>query len=418
MILPDSFIGELETVLGDDTEKYLNEFNKMPYRGISVNHLKTDPDTLLPLLPFAAEPSPFYSSGYYIPPGTEGIGALALHHAGAFYVQEPSASCAAELLDPRPGDRVLDLCAAPGGKSAQLASLLGGSGLIWSNEPIKSRARILLSNSERMGAPCSGEGMFRKNNEAVSQWSREQVLSCAERQLSILKNAVLALREGGVLVYSTCTFSPEENEMTVEKLLEECPQLEPYDLEISFGRPTAYKNAVRITPMEGGEGHFAARFRKKGNAVPNDLPRGRFTPPSREQKKLIDGFLNDIFVRVPDYVPEVMGSSVFLRPSGLEGLKAPGIIRSGIYAGEIVKGRIEPAHSLFTTAEPADLRRVLHLGCSDPDAGKYLSGQEIDWGGEKGYTAVAIEGMITGFGKCSGGRLKNKYPKGLREFPE
>lgn len=446
MNLPSEFLGELKTVLGSDTEKYISAFNEPCFRGISINRLKTSPEKLLPLLDFETKKSPFYSDGYYIPSALEGIGNSPLHHAGAFYVQEPSASSAVELLEIEKGDHVLDLCAAPGGKSAQIASLLGGSGLIWSNEPVKNRAKILLSNHERMGipngivsfrypdvlcpklkgffdkvlvdAPCSGEGMFRKNPDAILEWSREYVIACANRQLSILISAAECVRDGGILVYSTCTFSPEENEMTAQRFLEACPEFEPSDINEPFGRTTGLKNAVRITPLEGGEGHFAARFRKKGNA-----PRTVFSVPksakkpqkfSKDLQKLIDGFIDDIFKTAPEAAIEVFGNCVYFRPDGFPDLKGLCILRHGVFVGEIIKNRIEPAHSLFVTARPENLGRVLDLNIDDPRVNDFIKGMEIECDGDKGYTAVAVEGMILGFGKCSGGRLKNKYPKGLR----
>lgn len=442
MILPNDFLNEIKNILGDDTDKYLSSFNEPPYRGISINRLKTTPECLIPLLDFETKKSPFYSDGYYISSDVTGIGSSPLHHAGGFYVQEPSASSAVELLDIQRGDYVLDLCAAPGGKSAQIASLLGGSGLIWSNEPVKKRANILLSNHERMGisngivsfryphelcpglegcfdkvlvdAPCSGEGMFRKNPEAVKEWSRAHVISCADRQLEILKSAVTALREGGILVYSTCTFSPEENEINVERFLEACPEMEAYDIDRHFGRDTGLKNAVRITPLEGGEGHFAARFRKKGDSPRNSFKRNKTQSIQKVTKKIIENFLEDIFVTPPDGDIEIFRSSVYLRPKNTAVPEGLLILRNGIYVGEIINNRIEPSHSLFVTADPSKLRRVLDLKLDDPRVMQYLSGMEIDCETEKGYTAVAIEGMITGFGKCSSSRLKNKYPKGLR----
>lgn len=445
MNLPIDFLEELRCVLGSDTEKYTALFSQPPFRGISVNRLKTDPEKLIPLLDFEVKKSPFYADGYYIPYDTVGIGNSPLHHAGAFYVQEPSASSAVELLEIQKGDYVLDLCAAPGGKSAQIASLLGGSGLIWSNEPIKSRAKILLSNHERMGipngivssdypdelcpklegffdkvlvdAPCSGEGMFRKNNDAIMEWNREHVLSCAQRQLSILKLAVSALRKGGILVYSTCTFSPEENEMTVKRFLECCPEMEPYEINHPFGRSTDCSNAVRITPLEGGEGHFAARFRKKGNECRASFSPVRYEKMSKELQKLTENFISEIFVNPPDMDIDVFRSGVYLRHKNIPLFHGLCILRNGIYAGEIIKKRIEPSHSLFVTAKPENIRRVLNLQKDDPRTADFLCGMEIDCDGEKGYTAVAVEGMITGFGKCSGGRLKNKYPKGLRNNP-
>ena len=446
MNLPTEFLEELKTVFASDTEKYISAFNDPCFRGISINRLKTSPEKILPLLDFAINKSPFYCDGYYIPSDLEGIGNSPLHHAGAFYVQEPSASSAVGLLEIQKGDHVLDLCAAPGGKSAQIASLLNGSGMIWSNEPIKNRAKILLSNHERMGipngvvsscypdvlcpklkgffdkvlvdAPCSGEGMFRKNPDAILEWSREHVISCANRQLSILISASECVREGGILVYSTCTFSPEENELTAEHFLDACPDFEPYDINESFGRTTQLKNAVRITPLEGGEGHFAARFRKKGNAprTVSHFSKSLKKPQklSKDLQKLTEAFLDDIFISRPDMNTEVFGNSVFLRSKELPDTEGLAILRKGIYAGEIIKNRIEPAHSLFVTARPENLTRVLDLNIDDPRVNEFIKGLEIKCEGEKGYTAVAVEGMILGFGKCSGGRLKNKYPKGLR----
>ena len=440
--LPSEYKSEIRRILKDDADRYFELFDSAPFRGISVNRLKITPEKLLPLLPFEATLSPFYADGFYIPSDAEGIGRHALHHAGAFYVQEPSASCAAGLLGIEEGDRVLDLCAAPGGKSSQIASLLGGTGLIWSNEVVKNRAGVLLSNFERMGiysgvvssarpdvlcsalegwfdrvlvdAPCSGEGMFRKDNSAVNEWSREHVCACAVRQLEILKSAVLALREGGVLVYSTCTFSEEENEMTVSRLLEECPELEPYDISEPFGRRTSLANAARITPLEGGEGHFAARFKKRGNS-----PRREFTSPARRGKQsdcesLGEEMLKDIFVDLPSGRRMCIGDKFYIVPEGLPELSGLGMIRAGVLAGEMHGRRMEPAHSLFTCAKPSSLKRTIELSSSSPECAAFLHGEEIDCSGEPGYTGVVIDGMTTGFGKCSGGRLKNKYPKGLR----
>ncbi len=442
MQLPVEFTEQLRAVIGEDTDRYFAMYNDPPFRGISINRLKTTPEKLLPLLDIPTRQSPFYKDSYYIQSEVEGLGNTPLHMAGGFYIQEPSAASAVSLLEISEGDHVLDLCAAPGGKSAQIASLLGGSGLIWSNEPVRSRAMILLSNHERMGisngvvssaypdvlcpalegcfdkvlvdAPCSGEGMFRKNPDAVKEWSIEHTAACALRQLAILKSAAQALRAGGTLVYSTCTFNAEENERTVERFLAECPEFEAYAIEDPFGRATEFDNAVRITPLEGGEGHFAARFRKKGNESRRPFRSGRPVSMPRQQKDIAKRFLEDIFLEMPEMTPEFRGKDLMLYPAVLSGIKAPGIIRCGVLAGELIRDRIEPAHALFVTSRPEQLRRVMELPPDSAELNEFLSGMEIGCTGAPGYTAVSTAGMILGFGKCSTSRLKNKYPKGLR----
>ena len=437
--LPKDYAAEVAPLFGDDLSAYEASFGGEVFRGISVNRLKITPGELLPLLPFAVVKSPFYRDGYYISCEEQGVGRLPLHHAGAFYVQEPSASSAVSLLDPRPGDRVLDLCAAPGGKSAQIASCLGGTGLLWSNEVVRSRAQILLSNFERMGvrsgvvsslypevlcgklcgffdkvlvdAPCSGEGMFRKNPEAIAEWSREHVLACAKRQLSILDSAAMAVREGGVLVYSTCTFSPEENEGVVEAFLARHEEFEPAELPVHFGRSTALPCALRITPFEGGEGHFAALLRKKGDAAPFAVP--AVSVPDKKTGPA-EAALSEIFRELPPGRLRLFGDKLCLLPELYPESAGLNVIRAGVPVGEWKKNRLEPAHGLFTAFSPEAFCRVLALEGDDPRVEAFLRGFEIDCDGEKGWTAVSCCGMVMGFGKCSGGRLKNKYPKGLR----
>ena len=221
-------------MLGGEYEAFRAEYEKPHRRGVRLNTLKCDAETLARTLPFPLAPTPFSPLSYYAPEAVR-MASLPLYHAGAFYSQEPSASSAVTLLDPQPGEKVLDLCAAPGGKSTQIAALTGDCGLLWSNEVVRSRASALASNLERMGvknavvssvypevlaqklegyfdrvlvdAPCSGEGMFRRDPQAIAEWSPAHVEACAARQLAILGSAARCVREGGVLVYSTCTFS-------------------------------------------------------------------------------------------------------------------------------------------------------------------------------------------------------------------
>ena len=427
--LPDEFSEEMKQILGKDYTIYEQLTDKEAFRGISLNRLKADNTDILP---FDTEKCPFYRDGYYISCDEKGIGNTPLHHAGAFYVQEPSAMSAVTLLDVQKNDKILDLCAAPGGKSAQIASCLRNTGLLWSNEVVKNRSQILLSNFERMGiskgvvsscypdilcrklegffdrvlvdAPCSGEGMFRKNPDAVKEWSREHVLSCAERQLSILNSAAYAVKSGGTLVYSTCTFSYEENEGVIKRFLAENPDFEMCDVSEHFGRKTELPCAVRITPIEKGEGHFAAKLHKKGESISETF--------HQNIKGDIPKELEDIFFEIPKGNYITMNDKLYIMPENIPDIKGLGVIRAGILAGEFIKNRFEPSHALFMSAKAENLKRVLSL--DDKQIKEFLHGMETDSNCSNGYTAVTYQGIITGFGKTSNGRLKNKYPKGLR----
>lgn len=434
------FLYKMEALLGDKFPEFLKFYNSdICFRGLRVNTLKCSVDKLKKLIDFELKPTPFCSQGFYLPQSIKSIGNSPLHHAGAFYVQEPSATSAVTMLDVQEGDKVLDLCAAPGGKSTQIAAVLNGKSLLWSNEIVKNRAMILLSNIERMGvknavisnchpellcnslrgyfdrvlvdAPCSGEGMFRKNSEAEAQWSQEHVESCAARQLQILNSAKYALKENGVLVYSTCTFSVEENEGVITKFLKENPDFVLEDSGVSFGE-ASMEYARRIFPMNGGEGHFAARLRKTSATVA--VP--AVNTATKKVPQTVEDFCNQTFINKPfgDNI-EMIGDKAYAVPDELPDISRLTVLRKGVLLGEIKKNRFEPHHSAFMAAKPEECSRVVDLKLDSNDIKRFLHGEEIDCSPEfKGYTAVAVEGIVTGFGKASGGRLKNKYPKGLR----
>ncbi len=428
----------MQALLGSEYEAFLQFYNGENFRGLRVNTLKCTADKLAAALDFSLVPTPFCPDGYYIPEGVSAPGNHPLHHAGAFYVQEPSATSAVEMLGAEPGDCVLDLCAAPGGKSTQIGAKLQNSGLLWSNEIVRNRANILLSNMERMGvrnavvsnchpeqlcaalagqfdkvlvdAPCSGEGMFRKNSAARTEWSEEHVKSCAARQLHILNSAKQALKPGGVLVYSTCTFSQEENEGVITRFLEENPDFAPEDAGVSFGRP-ALQMARRIFPMDGGEGHFAARLRRQGTLLYTN-----YTAVAEKPDESLLRFYESLFPNRPfgDRVT-VRNNKIIILPENYREIKGLPVLRAGVLLGEIVRGRMEPHHSAFMAAKPEDCARCIDLPCDSAAIRAFLHGEEIDAPpGCKGYTAVSVDGVTVGFGKASGGRLKNKYPKGLR----
>lgn len=441
MELPQSFLDRMKAMLGKEYEAFLACMDRPAKKGIRLNSLKCNWDILEKSLSCKLSPTPFSPLCRY-GEGLEKPGLLPAHHAGMFYSQEPSASSAVTALDPQPGEKILDLCAAPGGKSTQIAGLLQGRGLLWANEIVKSRAMILLSNLERMGAqnvvisscypqklcealrgyfdrvlvdaPCSGEGMFRRDPAAVGEWTPESPAACAQRQQAILDSAALAVREGGILVYSTCTFSTEENEGTVQAFLEHHPEFEPVPIEAEFGRPALDgSSARRIFPMDGGEGHFVAKLRRTGEN-PCRVKAASFSA-LREKKQAEEFFESLFFGPCPQRLAS-FGEKLLLLPEELPALGGLGVLRAGVELGEQRGKRIEPAHGLFMSRKKEECRRGLNFPSDSPTLAAFLRGEEIDCE-ETGYTAVCINGVVTGFGKASGGRLKNRYPKGLRNTP-
>lgn len=435
MKLPIQFLEKMKNYLGCGYEAFIECFSRPPVKGIRVNPLKSDADTVKKVIECVQ--SPFSPLSYYINADVK-VGRMPLHAAGAFYAQEPSASSPVTVLNPEPGDKVLDMCAAPGGKSTQIAALLRGEGLLWSNEAIRSRANILLSNIERMGvrnavvssaypdaiekglagyfdkvlvdAPCSGEGMFRKNPEAVAEWSEEHVLSCAARQLAILNCAAGCVREGGVLVYSTCTFSLEENEGVAADFLKGNPDFEQAAISVSFGRPGTDGKSLRILPMDGGEGHFVAKFIRigKNNQYPDTYRPDTVKDTGSAAELYTQVFKNSVYGRI-----ETVGERFVILPAELPVLKNLGVIRAGVMLGESAGKRIEPHHALFMAHRPEECRNNINLEDNAPELRQFLHGEEIPCDA-KGYTGVSVSGITLGFGKASGGMLKNKYPKGLR----
>ncbi|MEE0266136.1 MAG: RsmB/NOP family class I SAM-dependent RNA methyltransferase [Acutalibacteraceae bacterium] len=445
-LLPEKFLQRMKIMLKDDYEDFLAEYKNKPYKGLRVNTLKCSVEKLKDLLEVKLTESPFSPLSFYITDDVK-LGNNPLHHCGAFYLQEPSASSAVTALDVQKHDRVLDLCAAPGGKSTQIAALLDGTGLIWSNEIVKKRAQILLSNMERMGvknsvvssmspdllcpnlvgyfdkvlvdAPCSGEGMFRKDEAAITEWTAEHTKSCMERQLQILESAKLCLKQGGTLVYSTCTFSEYENEEAIKSFLKANPDFTLVDCGTSYGRGGIdMPQARRIYPMDGGEGHFVAKLIKEGESGYT----ADFYSVQKQNKATADiiSQAKKLFAEITTSadIPEftVVNDKVIIMPESMPDINGCGVLRCGILFGEVKKNRIEPAHNFFTANKSEYFRNAVDLDVNSPEANAYLLGEEITVDDSlKGYTAVCINGITLGFGKCSNGQLKNKYPKGLRK---
>ena len=465
--LPEGFCRRMDRLFCADAGAFWAGYEAPVRRGLRVNTLKTTVGALRAVFPLPLRPLPFAQEGFAVE-GDFRAGADPLHHAGAYYMQEPSAMAAVAVLAPRPGERILDLCAAPGGKSTQIAAALQGQGLLWSNEYVRGRAQILAQNLERCGvrnavvsnapapllgerlagwfdgvlvdAPCSGEGMFRKEPEALSGWSEDNIRMCAARQQEILDAAARAVRPGGRLVYSTCTFAPEENECAVARFLRRHPEFQLEPVETAFGCPGFDWERVagfdpgaqgqglplsfcrRILPGQGGEGHFIARLRRKEEEPPAPVPPYVYDAHDTN-RNMADELYAECMSDVPQGVFQTVGRQVRLLPEGLPDMSGLHVLAAGVAAAEVCRNRLEPCHGLFMAARAADCRRVVDLELADPRLAAFLRGEELEIEGEPGWTAVCAAGVVTGFGKASARQrgtgtmfLKNRYPKGLRTW--
>ena len=516
-VLPAVFSDKMCQILGDEYRDFTAACCDAPLRALRVNPLKrlkrssggqADPaacaaSQIRACFPDASfKPVPWCPEGFYYEESeTFRPGRSPYHAAGVYYIQEPSAMTAAVCLGARPGEMILDLCAAPGGKSTQTAAAMQGEGLLIANEIMPSRAKTLSENIERMGirnavvtnesprrladawstrfdrilvdAPCSGEGMFRKNPDAVSEWSPEAVSFCAQRQDEILACAAGMLVPGGTIVYSTCTFSPEENEGTLTRFLNTHPDFciaaPPFsDVQrsafgFSSGRPDLYpsapeeiRHAIRIYPHRAkGEGHFIAVLKKSGersvgsaaasaasqsctrpaaghkkSRKPGARTRAKGSRPASEkytsaaalQDDLYDicpGFLSDTEPRpLPAPLPAerltAFGDQFYLLPEQTPDLTGIRVLRPGLHLGTIKKSRFEPAHAL---ALALSAEQAAHSFDLMPDqAAAWIAGQTVSVPPEtpSGWALITAGGYSLGWGKCAGGVMKNHYPKGLR----
>ena len=423
--LPVSFLDRMRRQLGDEFPAFLDAMDKSPVRGIRYNPLKP---AGINVYRFPDQQVPWEKNGRYLPEN-ESPGATVWHEAGLFYLQDPGAMIPVNVLDPHPGERILDLCAAPGGKSTQIGAAMHGEGMLVCNEPVPKRAQILSRNLERMGirnaaaicampdllaekwpegfdavladVPCSGEGMFRRNPASMAEWSPEQAAGCAERQQEILNQATRLVRPGGRLVYSTCTFNPAENEDNVVRFLHDHADWEKESFHLpevdgEEGMFTCYPHRTR------GEGQFTALLRRKGSR-PADIPNDTSLPrPGKAQKEMIKQILPDL--------PEpthIIGNTMTYFPEcpDLSGIR---VLRLGLHLAEIRGKHPVPDHaSAFYAAE-----RIQRTELSPEETLRYMSGEEVG-GKENGWTVVCCMGIPLGWGKGSNGAIKNHYPKGL-----
>lgn len=459
MNLPIEFEKKMKAFLGNEWDDFLYSYDNNRFQALRFNTLKVQsPEErmrILKVLGISSDKRVSWADEAYYFDENVRPGKHPYHEMGLYYIQEPSAMSAAALLAPKPGMRVLDLCAAPGGKSTQLATYLGDRGLLVSNEINTQRSRILSQNIERMGiknaivtnedsfvlashfpgffnaiqvdAPCSGEGMFRKLPEAIEQWSPENVAICAARQKEILDNAAVMLKPGGTIVYSTCTFSKEENENVIEYFLERHPDFTLEEME-------------RFWPHKvDGEGHFVAKLVRRGS-VDTDLKADRKTKKNKNSKnrknktkpaltkenmKLLSEFLDetiseDVAAWIKNSRLVMFGEQLYRLPDMEVDIKGLKVQRAGLHIGEFKKQRFEPSHSLALALKLNDAKNLVKLTCDNPQTIGFFNGQSVVLSDEqaaeckKGWALVCVDGYTAGWGKVNGTQVKNHYPKGLR----
>jgi NOL1/NOP2/sun family putative RNA methylase len=459
-VLPKAFLTKMQTFLGDEFAAFEASFQQPRVNSLRLNPLKLEPLELMQHFQ-NLESVPWCNLGFYVPFEAR-AGAHVLHALGVYYVQEASAMAVASILEPQPGERVLDLCAAPGGKSTHLASLMQGQGLLVSNEIVNSRARILAENLERLGlpavvmnedparlaaawgsyfdrvlvdAPCSGEGMFRKNPDAALEWSEASVLACSHRQTEILRSAAQLLKPGGTMVYSTCTFSIEENENVIEQFLEEHSEFElenifniehvgdglrpspTTDWGFDFGRDPDGFTARLWAHKLRGEGHFIAKLRKmSADDTSTELELEAFAQPfeTKLEQKLWTEFSSKC--NVPEGNFAVFRGEVQLITDETPSLERLKVVRAGIPMATLKSGRLEPHHALSHWYPRGSTQiPVLDLELGDPRIQQFLRGETISAEGVAGWVLVRVLGLGLGWGKRVGNTIKNHYPKHLRD---
>ncbi|MGI6606628.1 MAG: RsmF rRNA methyltransferase first C-terminal domain-containing protein [Peptococcia bacterium] len=474
MRLPEKFTAEMKSLLADEWVPFYQAWEEgVPYQGLRVNTLKISCADFLARTGFALKPVPWTTDGFYLC-GEERPAKHPYYQAGIYYLQEPSAMSPAACLGVKPGDKVLDLCAAPGGKSTQLAAALQGKGLLVSNDNSAERVKALVWNLEHWGAtnavvtneeparlaevfpaffdkilvdaPCSGEGMFRKDPRAVKSWSTYNSELCSAMQKDILAQAVRMLKPGGRIVYSTCTFSVRENEEVMAHFLAEHPDFVLGDLPLDFGWEAGFlvsgrtDKTRRLWPHKvKGEGHFLAMLEQtqtqhqlqteqqepqaqEQQPQPQQQPR---TLQTRAQKQkdafmaeavpeAVASFLAENLFAPPEGTFRQMGQYVYLVPAELPELTGLKVMRYGWFVGTMDKGRFTPSQALAMGLKSSNAKRRVSLSLSGPEVAKYLKGETLLGEGEKGWTLVCLEEFPLGWAKQTGDYLKNYYPPGWR----
>lgn len=426
--LPQRFLDDMKELLMDEYDDFIKSYDEPKTTGLRVNTLKINKEKLLNLNLYSLKPIPWADEGFYYNEEIDRPGKSPLHEAGAYYLQEPSAMSVVPHLDIKEGDKILDMCAAPGGKSTYILSKLNDTGLLVSNEINPTRIRVLGENLERFGAknciitntdsnnlrkvftgyfdkvvidaPCSGQGMFRKDEVAITDWSYAKVLECQSIQKDIIRDGYDMLKNGGILVYSTCTFAKEENEDVIIEFISEHEDAKLIEMQ-------------RIWPHKAsGEGHFVAKIQKLENEDCNV----KYIKIKNNDKEVKDyrefekKFLN---ISIESRF-DIRGENLYLLPEEHPDTKKLKVLRYGLHLGMLKKNRFEPSHALAHYLKMEDVKNVENFSVQDDKILDYLRGNTIETGKSRGWVLVCVEGIGLGWGKESNGILKNHYPKGLR----
>ena len=445
MNLPEKYEMKMKNLLGNEFDDYLKSFDEKRYYGLRANTLKIQPDILEKKLGFKLEKVKWCKEGFYYSE-EDRPAKHPYYNAGLFYIQEPSAMSTGSIIDIEPGDRVLDLCAAPGGKSTQVGAKLKNKGILVSNDISATRCKALLHNIEAAGisnaiitnetpeklaikfegffnkiivdAPCSGEGMFRKDKDAVKSWEEHKTEICCKMQREILKNAAKMLCKGGVIAYSTCTFAPEEDEGMINEFINENNDFEILEVNKNYGFDRGRSEWVlhgmkeldlcgRLWPHKvKGEGHFLALLKKKGAEESVIMPE---IPPVNEKYladyyDFMDRFMN---IKICDNL-EIHGKSLMRIPLGIN-LKGLRVMRSGLYIGDIKTKRFEPSQGFAMTLKKEDVKYSVDFSLEDIGLIRYLKGESFEIKANDGWNLICVDGFPLGWGKVQKGRLKNKY---------
>ncbi len=451
MFLPEKFTEKMKKLLQDEYEAYIQSFEEPRYYGLRVNTGKIQTEQLKSKVPFQLTPIPWCKEGFYFEQDDR-PSKHPYYYAGLYYIQEPSAMAPGAILDIQPQDRVLDLCAAPGGKSTQLAAKLKGQGVLVSNDISTGRVKALLKNIELAGitnaiitnetperlsqrflgyfdkilidAPCSGEGMFRKEPTMIKSWEQYGSANCCRMQRDILHEAAKMLCHGGMLLYSTCTFSPEENEGMIGEFLDANRDFDvipiPKEHGLTPGRPdfieerAELQGCARLWPHKvKGEGHFLALLQKR-----NNHPIKEVLFPLREIDRQIlvdfDAFIKSYLHIIPQGDFELHGQGVYLLPPDIPDLRGLRIVRSGWYLGDVKKKRFEPSQAMAMGLKKEEAKYTVNFDLEDPRVIRYLKGETMEVEGEAGWNLVCVDGHPIGWGKIQGHMMKNKILPGWK----